>query len=254
MWTDHPHVPALERDWLLYVKKPLAVPFISTIILLLVTTCNCIAHSDTSPRDVKWHRSLSYVYQCVRWEPLFSQLILRTQRSWFELVLGSQRKPSPIVTEMLQDWTNIHASPLWQSPGIGKLNSYPLWLELTLTADSRRLRLQQVLRCHSSSKKPSFSPSFFLAQNCRTRNTTEDKDGLKPYTTLYHNRYEEETLWNSPNGTETWYTLLVRGINGRRGGYTQTLLYILSYSVHQAPLYSPHVSVNQVILPSNSMM
>ena len=158
MWTDHPHVPALGRDWLLYVEKPLAVPFLSTIILLLVTK---IAHSKTSPRDVKWHRSLSFVDQCVRWEPLFSQLILRTQRSWFELV--SQRKPSPIVTEMLQDWTNIHASPLWQSPGIGKLNSYPLWLELTLTADSRRLRLQQVLRCHPSSKKPSFSlSSIFL--------------------------------------------------------------------------------------------
>ena len=137
-----------------------------------------------------------------------------------------------------------------QSPGIGKLNSYPLWLELILTADSGRLCLQQVLRCHPSSKKPSFSPSsIFFAQNCRTRNTTEDKDGLKPYTT----RYEEETLWNSPNGTEAWYTLLVRGINGRRGGYTQTLLYILSYSVHQAPLYSHHVTVDQVVLPSNSM-
>ena len=166
-------------------------------------------------------------------------------------MLSSQRKPSPIVTEMLQDWTNIHASPLWQSPGIGKLNSYPLWLELTLTADSRRLCLQQVLRCHSSSKKPSFSPSSIFCAELQDKKHNRGQGWTQ---TIYHNRYEEETLWNSPNGTEAWYTLLVRGINGRRGGYTQTLLYILSYSVHQAPLYSPHVSVNQVILPSNSMM
>ena len=32
--------------------------------------CNLIAHSDTSPRDVKWHRSLSYVNQCVVVSPL----------------------------------------------------------------------------------------------------------------------------------------------------------------------------------------
>ena len=62
MWTDHPHVPALERDWLLYVEKPLAVPFLSIIILLLVTKNRTL---NTSPRDVKWHRSLSIVNQCV---------------------------------------------------------------------------------------------------------------------------------------------------------------------------------------------
>ena len=247
MWTDHPHVPALERDWLLYVEKPLAVPFLSIIILLLVTKNRTL---NTSPRDVKWHRSLSIVNQCVRWEPLFSQLILRTQRSWFELVLGSQRKPSPIVTEMLQDWTNIHASPLWQSPGIGKLYSYPLWLELAwqlipvVSVSSKCSVVIHPVRNHH------FHHFFFCAE-------LQDKKhnrGQGWTQTIYHNRYEEETLWNSPNGTEAWYTLLVRGINGRRGGYTQTLLYILSYSVHQAPLYSPHVSVNQVILPSNSMM
>ena len=180
MWTDHPHVPALERDWLLYVEKPLAVPFLSIIILLLVTKNRTL---NTSPRDVKWHRSLSIVNQCVRWEPLFSQLILRTQRSWFELVLGSQRKPSPIVTEMLQDWTNIHASPLWQSPGIGKLYSYPLWLELAwqlipvVSVSSKCSVVIHPVRNHH------FHHHLFFAQNCRTRNITEDKDGLKPYIT-----------------------------------------------------------------------
>ena len=62
MWTDHPHVPALERDWLLYVEKQLAVPFLSIIILLLVTRNRTL---NTSPRGVKWHRSLSNVNQCV---------------------------------------------------------------------------------------------------------------------------------------------------------------------------------------------
>ena len=80
MWTDHPHVPALERDWLLYVEKPLAVPFLSIIILLLVTKNRTL---NTSPRDVKWHRSLSIVNQCVllpptvpviKWSPQLPQL------------------------------------------------------------------------------------------------------------------------------------------------------------------------------------
>ena len=58
-------------------------------------------------------------------------------------------------------------------PGIGKLNSYPLWLELTLTADSRRLRLQQVLRCHPSSKKPSFSPSSIFLRRIAGQETQQ---------------------------------------------------------------------------------
>ena len=48
-------------------------------------------------------------------------------------------------------------------------------------------------------------------------------------------------------------TLLDRG-NLIKRGYSGALRYILSYSVHQAPLYSLHVPVNRVILPSNSMM
>ena len=89
----------------------------------------------------------------------------------------------PIVTEMLQDWTNIHASPLWQSPGIGKLYSYPLWLELAwqlipvVSVSSKCSVVIHPVRNHH------FHHHLFFAQNCRTRNITEDKDGLKPYTT-----------------------------------------------------------------------
>ena len=132
--------------------------------------------------------------QCVKWEPLFSQLILCTQRSWFELVLGSQRKPSPIVTEMLQDWTNIHASPL-DSPPVWQVECYPLWLEPILAADSRRLRLQQVIRCHSSSNKPSFSPSSIFCVGMQDKKHNRGQGWTQ---TIYYNKYEEDTLGMPP--------------------------------------------------------
>ena len=42
-----------------------------------------------------------------------------------------------------------------------------------LTADSRRLRLQQVLRCHPSSKKPSFSPSSIFLRRIAGQETQQ---------------------------------------------------------------------------------
>ena len=166
--------------------------------------------------------------------------------------LAASGNPPPSWLKCCRIGLNIHASPLWQSPGIGKLNSYPLWFELTLTADSRRLRLQQVLRCHPSSKETIIFTIIFFLRRIAGQETQQR-------TRMDSNHIPQQIWGRNPLEFPQWnwsviIPLLVRGINGRRGGYTQTLLYILSYSVHQAPLYSPHVSVNQVILPSNSMM
>ena len=66
----------------------------------------------------------------------------------------------------------------FDSPPARQVECYPLWLEPILAADSRRLCLQQVIRCHSSCKKLPSSPSSVFCAECRTRNRTEDKDGL----------------------------------------------------------------------------
>ena len=124
---------------------------------------------------------------------------------------------------MLQDWTSIHASPPWQSPGNGKSNATRCdlnWFWQLIPVVSVSSKCSVVI--HPVRNHHFHHHQFFCAE-------LQDKKhnrGQGWTQTIYYSRYEEETLWNSPNGTETWYTLLVRGINWRRGGYTQTLLYI----------------------------
>ena len=244
--SDQRCVPAFKRNWLLYVVKPLAVPFLWIIILLLVAK----SHTRTRHRVTLNGTALWAIWFSV-WNgnPFSASWSYAPKGPGLNWCLAASGNPPPSWLKCCRIGLTFMLLR-FDRPPVRQVECYPLWLEPILAADSRRLRLQQVIRCHSSSKKPSFSPSSIFCAELQDKKHNRGQGWTQ---TIYCNRYEEDTLWNSPNGTDTWYTLHVRGMDWRRGGF-ESLLYILSYSVHQASLYSPHVSVNQVILPWNSMM
>ena len=106
-------------------------------------------------------------------------------------------------------------------PGIGKLKQLPAvtwtdsdsWFPSSPSPASAPLSSIQQETYH-------FSPSsIFFAQNCRTRNNNRGQGWTQNH--IPQTDMRKTALWNSPNGTEAWYTLLVRGINGRKRGVTR---------------------------------
>ena len=101
-----------RRDWLLYVVKTIGSPLsFETIILLLVTKSHT---QNTSPRDVKPAPLIEqYDSVCDMGTPFQPVDPTHPKVPGLNWCLAASGIPPPIVTEMLQDWTNTHATPLW---------------------------------------------------------------------------------------------------------------------------------------------
>ena len=145
-----------QNDIWLWFVETIVTPFLSVVGTELAQS----AHTHTSQRDVKRIPLLElFDSVCVMGTPFSaSRSDAPTQPSWFDPAPGS-RNAAGWASFMLLSWI---------SPRYGRM--YPLWPWPKLTASSRRLSLQQVLRCHIISWRTiicTVMPSF-LTTECRT--------------------------------------------------------------------------------------